>query len=347
MAIMSAANQTYKPKEIIILDDSDQRIPMNEHPFLSTILRTVNEMGIQWRVIYGDRRGQATLHNISMAASTTEWIWRLDDDNYAEPNVLEELMRIIDVFDRKKKKIGAVAGLVHTPGVIFDANAVASGKMEDWRMCLNVQWFRYPKKKNESSWMEVDHIYSTFVYSKEAGSHGYNMELSPVSHTEETQFTYEMKRKGYELIVTKEALTWHFREGSGGIRSHTNQWLWDHDTKLFYNKLNEWGVKLKKYKQIILDNGIGDHYSFLSIMSNIEIAFPDYEFVISCCYPEVFSEHAKRMKIVPLDIGKLGMGGNIEAYNVYKWMWDHDWKEHIAKAYLHMYINEGVGNYDK
>ena len=341
LCLLSIANQTYKPKELLILDDSDERVKMDEHHILSMVLRTLDEKFIQWKVVYGNKRGQGTLHDISRKMAEYEWIWRLDDDNYAEPNVLEELMKVVDTCKANKTSVGAVAGLVHTPGLIFQENDVASSDMKNWAMCLHVQWYKYDL--NGPRWMFVDHLYSTFVYSKEAGSHGYNLDLSPVSHTEETQFTYEMRRKGYVLIVTKDALTWHYKQNIGGIRAYKDSWLWEHDSKLFRNKLiNEWKVETSKFKSIILDSGIGDHFAFLSIYPLIREAFPKHQFIISCTYPEVFEDLRPEVKVVGLEFGK-AMAGDISSWNIYNFMWQQGWSSHITEAYLDLYITKNKG----
>jgi len=265
----------------------------------------------------------------------------LDDDNYAEPDVLEKLIGTAKMRKKKGKGVGGVAGCVYNPGQVLPPSTFASSKISDWYLSLNVQWFEHKPHKI----LEVDQFYSTFIYLREASDHGYNLNLSPVSHTEESQFSYEIKRKGYELLVNTSAVTWHYRCSEGGIRSYRDHFLWAHDSKIMDEKMREWGVKQNKKKLIVLDNGIGDHLAFLDIYGIIKEKYSDYEFIIACCYPEVFESLGDAVKLTSIHEARIVKEGNIDAYSVYKWMWDHNWKEHIQKAYLKMYVDEGVGTH--
>jgi len=71
--------------------------------------------------------------------------------------------------------VGAVAGLVLDPKSDIGENKLASNKIENIFVGLNEQWGRgFTEVK------EVDHLYSTFLYRKEAGKHGYEQSLSRV-----------------------------------------------------------------------------------------------------------------------------------------------------------------------
>ena len=191
-----------------------------------------------------------------------------DDDEVAEHDVLERMLKYFE----NNPKLGAVGGFVGGP--LF-GNGVATGKLENIFSEQNVQWHN-----GNAVYENVDHLHSSFLYRP--GIVNFHQDLSPVSHRGETIFTASLKRAGYQLIVDQTIKIWHYR-AAGGIRSHDNVFLYDHDEKKFMDKLEEWG-----YRICVLDNGIGDHAIFLgSILPELQKKYP--HLILSVCYPEIFS----------------------------------------------------------
>jgi GT2 family glycosyltransferase len=324
MCISSIINQTVKPNELIIYDDGEQK-DLREEGIYKNLFHHLQAAGISWQVKFSPRKGQVFNHQSSLRDSSGGLIWRLDDDNVADPRCLEYLL-----LSMGDPSIGAVGGLVLDPKGVQDNNPAASNKIEDIYLGLNVQWFR------NTTPQEVDHLYSTFLYRKEAAKHGYHMGLSRVGHREETIFTYEMKRAGWKIVVNPQAITWHYREGSGGIRSFKDQSLWDHDEKIFSELMGDWGVRKDRYdKHIVLDSGIGDHIVFLKILPDLKKAYPNARLVISNCYPYLFDDH-KDVVLTSIQDAK-NLFGDIDQWNVYKWMWDRNWKQSLESAFRGLY----------
>jgi glycosyltransferase involved in cell wall biosynthesis len=303
--LISLATQTVKPNHIWIFDDGEQK-DLRKYPIYENIFAMFDTLGIQWKVIFGERKGQVLNHQKALEQAETEWIWRVDDDNVVENNALEKMLEVV------QDDIGAVGGLVLHPTHNKNNAELASSAIEDVDLGLNIQWWKFKGVK------EVDHLYSTFIYRKEAGKHGYCMELSPVGHSEETLFSYQIKRNGWRLLVNPEAVTWHLRENSGGIRSYANAQLWEHDKQIFRSKLKEWGIKLNKHKFFVLENGLGDHLAFKKLLPEIRETFKDFKLVIAVCYPEVF-ENEKDIKLVSIQQAKTYFG-KIDQFNIYKFM---------------------------
>ena len=210
LCLMAIANQTKVPDELIIFDDTDEkdRRDLRADPTYQNIFAHLDKRNIFWHVDFGSGEGQVKNHQKTIEIAKHELIWRLDDDNIPESNVLEVLLSELG-------KAGAIAGLVLDPKAGLHPNKLASSKIEDIFLGINVQWFPFETPANKS----VDHLYSTFLYRKEAAQHGYEMTLSPKGFREETIFTYEMKRKGWNLLVTPKCVTWHYQQPTGGIRS--------------------------------------------------------------------------------------------------------------------------------
>jgi FkbM family methyltransferase len=211
LCLTSIINQTRVPDELIIFDDGDH-IDLRNEPIYKNIFRMFDMKGIDWKVVYGERKGQVKNHQLTLTEAKHPLIFRCDDDNVLEYNVLETLIKYISTDD----KIGAIAGLIIDPKNDSRHNPNASNKIDDIFVGLNEQWF-YPNIDFETK--EVDHLYSSFLFRKDAAKHGYCMELSPKGFREETIFTYEMKLAGWKILFTPKCLSWHFHSPTGGIRA--------------------------------------------------------------------------------------------------------------------------------
>jgi GT2 family glycosyltransferase len=323
IAIMSIANQTVAPDRLVIYDDGEQQ-DLRRIPVYSNLFSILTNKGIDWSVEFGKRQGQVKNHQKALDDAKTEWIWRLDDDNAPEANVLEQLLSNID------DSVGAVGGLVFHPNGAIKHNKIASNMIEDVGLMMNAQWFKQDKK------LEVDHLYSTFIYRVKAGSHGYCKELSQVGHHEETIFTYEIKRSGYKVIIDPKAITWHLREGTGGIRSYNDTSLWERDSVIFKKKLEGWGIKPAQYKFVVLDNGLGDHLAFKRLLPDIKQRYADHNIIIACCYNEVFRKD-KDIKLISVADAK-NIFDDLDKWNVYKHMWDNTHKHWtLEEGYRSLY----------
>jgi SAM-dependent methyltransferase len=303
MAIMSIINQTLRPDHFILYDDGEQK-DLREVPIYKNLFNLMDNLGLSWEVRFGQRKGQHFNHQ-NCNETAVDLVWRLDDDNVACPETLEILS------ESMRKDIGAVGGRVLEPNHV-DPPRDISTKIEDSLWSKNVQWFR------GNGLIHPDHLYSTFLYR--AGVADYDLNLSPVAHREETIFTHELKRKGYKLLITN-AITWHFREGTGGIRSYTDKALWDRDEAHYHEKLKEWGVETPK--TIILDCGLGDHIVMRKVLDGYKGKVNIYG-----CYPEA---------IPCKSIAEARENFNIEDFNIYRKMDEWHWKGTLEEAFRKLY----------
>jgi len=324
--LISIAMQDVRPEKLIIYDDGEHKDLRNETVYQNIFL-LLQQKGISWEVAFGNRIGQVANHQKSIESVTTDLIWRLDDDNVAEPDVLENLLKHME-----DPKVGAVGGLVLDPKYNYShPNRLASNMIEDIYLGLNIQWYTGVGVK------DVDHLYSTFLYRREAAKQtgGYCMELSRVGHREETLLTYSLKRAGWKVLVDSSAITWHMKAAQGGIRSDSVKEMWMHDEDVFRRKLNEWGVLTRDIKLIVLDNGIGDHLVFKKVLPAIRERYQSTKIVLSCCYPEVFEDDKD---VILISIADAQQMMDITGHNVYKFLWDHTDKHwDLETAYRMMY----------
>ena len=144
--LLSLAQQTHRPKEIIIVDDTPEPVNLTTLEIYEYAFRLLEEKGIRWRVIFGMKKGQHHSHQIVQDAAETDFVFRVDDDEIMEPNCLEKLL------DKMSSDVGAVAPLVLMPNV-GKLPPFAKNDIRDLS-APNVQWFKWPG----TAPMEVDHV---------------------------------------------------------------------------------------------------------------------------------------------------------------------------------------------
>lgn len=302
LAIQSVINQTRLPDKLVIFDDNDNPIDLREIPVYKYLFSVLDNKNISWQVIFGAKKGQHHNHQIANTMGY-EWVWRVDDDNSPEPNVLENLV------SHASDKVGAIGGSVLTTDWGIEP-VNATGKIENIDTEPNIQWGRITKVQ------EVDHLHCSFLYR--AGVVDYNLGLSKVAHREETLFTYHLKQKGYRNLVVPNTITWHAKSSTGGIRSENLKELYEHDEQIFRNIIG-----LKDKTIIVLDCGMGDHVVFKRVLKDISNP------VVYSCYPEIIPglsiAEAKRIF------------GDIEQYNIYRKMDEWNWKDSLENAFRKMY----------
>lgn len=331
--LTAIANQTLKPSHIIIFQDDHLAFNMQESSVFRNILYGLfPKMGIEWSVVFGEGKGQVLNHQKALDIAKTEWLWRVDDDNVPEPNVLEGLCKHIS------KNVGAIASAVVDPLYSPSNNLFASPDIKNINIGPNVQWTQSNKM------FSADHLYSTFLYRKEAGKHGYSKELSVVGHREETLFTYEMKRAGWDLLIDTSIVTWHLRETSGGIRSFNDGSLWAKDEEVFKRKMSEWGIKPAGVFPINMDNGMGDHWIFKPVLEKILKTNVHDMIVVAACYPAVYDDLVEKYN--NLQLISIADGNNIfgkekmDSLNVYRMCDQVKWDTHVQKAFEKLYLNQ-------
>jgi GT2 family glycosyltransferase len=302
LTIQSVINQTRLPDKIVIFDDNDNPRDVRDDPKYKYLLSVLDKKNIEWEYIFAGKKGQHHNHQIANKMEY-EWVWRVDDDNSPEPTVLETLCSYIT------DDLGAVGGSILTTE--WGINPVnATGKIENIDNEPNIQWGLIEKVK------EVDHLHCSFLYR--AGIVDYNLKLSKVAHREETLFTYQLKQKGYKILVVPNAITWHAKSSTGGIRSENIKELYDNDEKIFRNIL---GIKDKTI--VVLDCGKGDHVVFKHVLPHIKNP------VVFSCYPDIIPGRS---------IGEaIQLYGDIEGYNIYKKMDQWDWKDSLENAFRKLY----------
>jgi hypothetical protein len=308
LTIQSVIMQTVKPSFLLIYDDNEDeyRRDLRDDNVYRYLFQMLDFYNIKWQVIFGKQIGQHHGHQIANKMGY-EYVWRIDDDEIAEPDVLDKYLKLMH------HDVGAVGGSVLTPNFPIGE----SSNLENIYHLPNIQW----QTKKEII-IDIDHLHSTFLYRADIVD--YCLELSPVAHREETIFSHELKRKGYVLLIDLSAITHHLKQENSGIRSYDNSEWFQHDEDIFTKKMNSWG-----YKLINLNCGLGDHYAFLNILSPLKEKWK--HLIIGACYPEVFKNEED---ITLIDISK---SEQINDENIYKWMIKNKWEKGLVEAYATYY----------
>jgi GT2 family glycosyltransferase len=303
LVIQAVMNQTKLPDKLIIFDDNDEPQDMRNEPLYQNLFYVMQCKGLDWEWVYAPKKGQ---HHIHQMANTWgyEWVWRVDDDAVPEPNVLSTLHSYIT------DNVGAVGGTVMNPPHVPQYLG-SSGLIKNICSEPNIQWglVHHPR--------EVEHLYCSFLYR--AGVHDFNLGLSRVAHREETLFSYGLHQKGYELLVVPNAMTWHLKSPTGGIRSEVGQEMYEHDERIFQNVL-----AYKDHTVVVLNCGLGDHIVFSKVLPKIKNP------VVFTCYPEVVEGRsiAEAQHLF----------GDIDQWNIYKKMDAWKWTSGIQQAFEKMYL---------
>lgn len=322
--LLSIALQAVKPKSLIVFDDSDQPFPSAEalvekFPSYGQIFQLLQEHRIAWEFkIPNERKGQHFNHQAAQEIAKTPLLWRIDDDEVAEPGCLEILLGCV------QDGVGAVGGLVLSPSPLPCPKDAANIITDLNRP--NLQWFTHPAPKI----FECDHLHSTFLYRR--GLVDYELSLSPAAHREETLFTYQIKRAGYKVLINTESVTWHFRAPAGGIRSHNDPGFWNHDEDVFAQKLIDWGAVIPRPEKIIpVDAGRGDHLMIKKLLPKIKAKYPDV--LIATCHPDIMDGEVPQISIAEARKNL----GDLTRHNIYGWCKANNWRGNLVDAFSQMY----------
>jgi hypothetical protein len=303
MVLMAIANQTRPVDKLVVFDDNDDPKDLRGDPMYARMFQMLDAKGIPWEWRFAERKGQ---HHIHQKANKMgyEWVWRVDDDAVPEPNVLERLLKYAI------KGVGAVGGAILTPPYSNPAEE-PTGTIENIDSEPNIQWGDIQRPKR------VEHLHCSFLYR--AGVYDFNLGLSRVAHREETLFTYGLYQRGYSLLVIPNAVTWHLKSPTGGIRSETNAELYEQDERIFRNFMDH-----KDNTIVVLNCGMGDHIVFSHVLPKIKNP------VVFGCYPEI-------IPCRPIAEAK-ALFGDIDPYSIYAKMDQWRWNGPLEKAFEKLYL---------
>ncbi len=303
LTLQAIIMQTRPVDKLVIFDDNDEPVDVRSDLVYSHFFQILDEKKIPWEWVFAGKKGQHHNHQIANRMGF-DWVWRVDDDAIPEPNVLENLSKWI------ADDVGAIGGSVLTKP-FNPAPIKATGRIDLIDVEPNIQW-SYIRH-----YQEVEHLHCTFLY--QAGIHDYNTGLSRVAHREETLFTWGLYCKGYRVLLVPDAVSWHLKNPQGGIRSETNQRLYEQDEQIFRNFLRHQDDTI-----VVLNCGMGDHVVFSHVLP--EIRNP----VVFTCYPEIVPGRS----IAEAQ----ALFGSLDQWNIYSKMDAWKWRDSLEKAFRRLYL---------
>lgn len=243
LSMLSVINQTLLPYEIILVDDNDEKKFYNLKIF-KNILILMKLKGIKFSYFHGESKGQVYAQQIALENCETDWLYKMDDDNILDSNVLEILSSSIT------DKTGAVSGLIFC--CEGDKNRTSEentmfNKIENIFSHFNIQFCGTQDKTIK----KCEHLYSNYLFNTKI-INSYSLEFSPAGHREDTVFTHSIFRNGYDLLVNPNVITYHINNKIGGNNIHNFDNVVKNE-ELFISKLEEWNYIPTKMK-IIRDN---------------------------------------------------------------------------------------------
>jgi glycosyltransferase involved in cell wall biosynthesis len=218
ICLSSILSQTRLPDKIIIVDDSRNN-SFYKNDVIKQLLVLSKLKNIEINYFYGAKKGQVPALQLGLNEIDDGWVFKTDDDNFLEPNVLERFESEI------KNDIGAISCLILDESSITrsDNDVWMSSKIEDVYSCFNVQMVGIQNDKPKF----VEHIYSNYFFRRDL-SDDYPSELHPSSLREDTIFTHSIFRKGFKLLIIPDVKIYHLGSDNN---SGNRQWSGEHELK--------------------------------------------------------------------------------------------------------------------
>ena len=93
----------------------------------------------------------------------------------------------------------------------------------------------------------------------------------------------------------------------------------------------------KSAKQIIpIRNGLGDNIVFNKVLSEIIHIYGKKAVVIGTLYPEVYKDNS----VSTMDVYESFLYEHKDRFNVYKFMFENNWKKSFVEAYKEMLLRD-------
>ena len=320
-ALESVINQTYKPKELIIIDSVKEKKDLRDIEIYQYLFRRLDINNIKWEVIYGSEKGSLWDYQDSLKYSNCDWIWFLKDSHSAEPNVLENLIKNI------KEDVGAISSLVINP---------LSGKNNNtYENFNNIEFVKAGidfQQCNIEKSIEVDYLDNTFLFRKQAAEHGYCMNLSFEGNRKHILFTYEMKKNNWKILLDSNCITWDYSQKKV-CNDNEARYSREYDEYIFDAKMKEFNIDVNLSKLCVLSGGLGDIIAFSLIIPDL---VKKYKLVVvSTDRNDLFEDFEyDNLKIIPRRFIK---ESDCVEYDIYARMIDWNWDDNIVEAYKKLY----------
>lgn len=217
--LSSLLNQTYKNFMIVINDQSDT--PAQRDNAVSDLITLAENTGHEVVIIRTEEGWRRHQQAMEAVPESIEFIMRIDDDMLPEPTFIESILKPFSFFaDLKLAAVGGCFPGIHGEIADLDLNLQErSYKTELDDQTWGLQGYQY---HNDPEVIEVDSLLGGAIcYRRRAvqDAGGWAVEgYSDQAHREESDLCARLMEKGYELMVTTQAVAWHLEAPGGGSR---------------------------------------------------------------------------------------------------------------------------------
>lgn len=119
------------------------------------------------------------------------------------------------------------------------------------------------------------------------------------------------------------------------FKNMTERQMFEHDELIFRKTLNLWKLQYERKEVIIpLDNGVGDHFAFKTILPELRKKYN--KITLAVCFPAIF-EDEKDVNLISIAEAK-NILPNFDGLNIYQWMGERNWQGHIIEAFKELYL---------
>jgi len=205
--------QTHADFEIMIVDDGDK--PCLENCEVQKAIAALDERGIPVTVHKNESRlGLAVSRNIACDMASSGMVAKFDDDHYCDADCIGRLSSASEEYP-DAGCIGMVFPFVRDGVKIRDSWPEIFGDVSTpgWE---DQQLFIYPP--NAPDVIPAQTVRGLMLYRRDPEI-CHDERLSPISHREDTIFSTEYLRRGYQNYVCVRAIAWHLYAQKGGCRS--------------------------------------------------------------------------------------------------------------------------------
>jgi len=241
--LASLLSQSYTGWDLTFLEDFDQNYESDA--IFSRLVELIKDKG--HKVIFLKPRSYLGCVGSAievMKETKTEYAMKMDDDHYFEPNVLEELITVLE----KNRILGAVGGMLYPIGVkLSQTKGRVPQNFNKWTGPGKKTWNDYSTRTImfPSQVVEVDFVRAPFMYRASElhkanfleyyGNAGY----SHMAHRIESEICNTLKKKyGYKTAIHTGVIMWHFLASAGGCRMiDPNTRI--HDDEIYYKRWKE------------------------------------------------------------------------------------------------------------
>jgi glycosyltransferase involved in cell wall biosynthesis len=210
--LASLCVQTHKDFEVIIVDDGDK--PCEHNPHVRAGIGGLENADVRVTVHKNEKKlGLAASRNVACDLASSGLVVKLDDDHYCDAECLRQLDLSIKEYP-DAGCIGMVFPFIRNgvmvrmdwPDVFGDTDVDG---WEEQQQCL------YPPLAPDV--IPAKTVRGLMLYRKDPEIR-HDERLSPISHREDTIFTTEYLRRGYQNYVCVRAIAWHLYAKAGGCR---------------------------------------------------------------------------------------------------------------------------------